>query len=473
MRIIALALLAGSLWAQSIAVTGGVAASQVVQRDSSGKANLAFSGIADGSDGKQIEARLTGGIRNLFSGWKKVADVSGGKWEVTLRDVSEGGPYKAEFRVSGGRQSASVEPVFVGDIWILAGQSNMEGVGDLIAVEQPDERVRMIDMVEEKWQRAYEPLHNLPGSVDRVHWRVNATKEKERFTGTKLEEFNHDRKKGAGLGLPFGVQYVKDTSVPVGLLPCAHGGTSMDQWDPAKWDKANPGESLYGSMMRRFALAGGKVKGILWYQGESDANQAAAPQFREKFEALIRAVRKDTGDADLPFYYVQIGRHVSAANVESWNQVQNIQRLVEDSVPATAVFSSIDSALDDQIHVSTPDLKRIGQNMAQFAAGSAKRGPRLKSVEMKDGVLAVSFDEVNGKLVSEGRVSGFSIHGIHGEEVQAIYKATIDKDKINLSIQGKLPEGAVLHYGFGKNPYCNVRDEEGFGVLAAGPISIQ
>ena len=43
----------------------------------------------------------------------------------------------------------------------------------------------------------------------------------------------------------------------------------MEQWNPAK--KEQGGNSLYGSMLRQVKLAGGKVRGVLWYQGESDA----------------------------------------------------------------------------------------------------------------------------------------------------------------------------------------------------------
>jgi sialate O-acetylesterase len=459
--------------AQTIAVTGGIVSSQVVQREANGRAELKFSGTAAGSDGKRVEVKISGGLRNLFNKWRAVGSIADGKWEATLNDIQSGGPYKVEFRVEGTRDTVSIEPVFIGDLWILAGQSNMQGVGDLIDVERPDDRVLMLDMVQEKWQRAQEPLHNLVGAVDRVHWPLNAEKQPERYSSTKLDEYIRDRKKGAGLGLAFGAQYVRESGVPVGLIPCAHGGTSMDQWDPAKWDKDNPGDSLYGSMMRRFQVAGGRVKGVLWYQGESDANPAAATAYRQKFERFIGRVRQDMGDANLPFYYVQIGRHVSAANIEHWKHVQEDQRNLEASIPLTAVFSAIDVELDDGIHVGTQDLRRIGRSMALFASGKAKRGPRLRSAKKADNTIEVEFEDVNGKLASEGRVTGFSLRGPSGVEIPAIYKASIRGSSVILSTQGKIPDDAQLWYGYGKDPYCNLRDERGFGVLAMGPISIQ
>ena len=104
---------------------------------------------------------------------------------------------------------------------------------------------------------------------------------------------------------------VESTGVPVGLVACAHGGTSMEQWNPAK--KEQGGNSLYGSMLRQVKQAGGKVKGVLWYQGESDAlgQGEAWKAYPRVFTDFIAAVRSDFGQPELPFYFVQIGRFVA------------------------------------------------------------------------------------------------------------------------------------------------------------------
>lgn len=478
MRILLLATLAAALSAQSIQITEGISNDQVFQRDSNSKADFKFSGTATDADGKQVEARLTRGIIPVFGfTWKKYGAVVDGKWNANLVGVPTGGPYKLEVRIQGSKTGAKVEPLFVGDLWVLAGQSNMEGVGNLEFVHPPDEKVRTIDMVEEKWQAAVEPLHNLPGAVDRVHWRPNADKQVERLTGAKLDEFNRNRKKGAGLGIAFGAAYVKYGDVPVGLIPCAHGGTSMDQWDPARYDPAAPGNSLYGAMLRRVKVASpnGRVRGVLWYQGESESNPTAAPLLKEKFERLVARVREDFKDSTLPFLYVQIGRFVNNQNQNIWNDVQETQRTVEESVPNSTVFASVDSDLDDLIHVGTEDLKRIGANMGRFAAGKAKKGPRLASVNLNDKVIRVNFVETNGKLTAKDRISGFTVHGPTGESLPFIYKQEIDlKDpqSVLIHLVSAPPAGSTLRYGAGKDPYCNLRDEFGFGVLVFGPAPL-
>ncbi len=481
MRALALLLVPVLGLAQSVAVSSGPVDDQVLQRDGQDRTVVELKGRADGADGKAVEARVTA-KRDGF-GWKSIGRVESGSWTGSFT-LPAGGPYKIELRAAGGSRYAVIQNILVGDLWVLAGQSNMEGVGNLENVQPPNDLVHSFDQAD-RWGVAIEPLHRLPDAADRVHWRTNPqTKQPERLEGDALKEFIANRKKGAGLGLPFAVNMLERTRIPIGLVPCAHGGTSMDQWDPVLKDKA--GDSLYGATLRRVRIAGGKIKGILWYQGESDANPKSAPEFLAKFERLVAAFRDDLGQPDLPFYYVQIGRHINNSNVGEWNSVQESQRLAEDRIPHSGMATPNDLSLDDGIHVSTPDLKRLGVRMANLACHdlfpsvasctSLKRGPRPVSARFAEGIVKVSFNSVNGTLESAGRVSGFTIHDASGQPVPAIYKQIVgpqDPFTILLYISGKLPEGATLRYGYGKDPYCNVVDAADMALPAFGPMPIQ
>jgi len=477
-----LALFCATLSAAHLKVTSGLTDHQVFQRDASGRAVIRLSGEVSGGSGS-VEARVVRGpLAVSGQDWRSIGTGSGAQWRGEIADVPTGGPYRIDLRVAGDADHISIHDVLVGDLWVLAGQSNMQGVGDLADVEPPHALVHNFDMAHQ-WLVAEEPLHTLASARNPVHWPRTAGKP-ERYEGDRLRKFLADRRKGAGLGLTFAAEMVQRTGVPVGLLACAHGGTSMDQWDPALKDKA--GESLYGSMMMRFREAGGKVTGVLWYQGESDANPKAAPVFQEKFQRFVAAVRSDFGDANLPFYYVQIGRHVNRSNEAEWNHVQEGQRKAEADLGRAAVVAAVDTELDDGIHVGTQDLKRLGRRFANIAChdlfpgaagcGQYKRGPRPASAAFHNGVVRVSFNEVNGRLVSRGPVSGFTIHGADGAPLPLIYKARVDAanpSSILLSIGGKLPEGATLRYGFGKDPYANVRDQADMALPVFGPMQIQ
>lgn len=459
---------------QELRVTGGLTDDQVLQQGPSGTAGLRLRGSAQGAGGRAVEARLLRRFLPLAGfDWATIGKVEGGAWSGELANIPAGGPYRLELRIPGTTAETAVQNILVGDLWVLAGQSNMEGYGDLVDLEQPHALVHSLDMADH-WLVAEEPLHLLRGAADRVHWGRNASGQPERLEGDALRKFAAGRRKGAGLGLPFAVEMVRRTGVPIGLLPCAHGGTSMKQWDPALRDQG--GDSLYGAMLRRVRAVGGKVKGVLWYQGESETNPAAAAVFPEKFQALVASIREDFGQPDLPFYYVQIGRYVNNNNVASWNTVQDEQRRAEAVIPHCAMAAAVDLALDDGIHVGSRDLKRLGIRLANLARGMP-RGPRpVSATLLANDVVRVAFSDVNGSLAAPDRIAGFSIHAPGGEPVPLIFKARIDpadRSAVLLYLDRKLPEGAVLHYGFGKDPYCNLRDSADMAAPVFGPMEVR
>lgn len=479
------ALFALALPAQDITLSGLVN-HQVIQRNDSMRADLRLAGSATPrANGKYIEARvLQDGAAVTGLDWTPLVRAAAGRWSGELRNVPAGGPYRIEVRVSGVPGVAAAEDILVGDLWILAGQSNMEGYGNLTDVQQPLKQVHSFDMVD-RWLVATDPLHSTRWAADTAYWSKNAQGQPERLAGDKIEQFMKDRKQGAGLGLPFAVQMLTRTGVPIGLIPCAKGGSSMEQWDPAL--KAKGGESLYGAMVRRVEAAGGRVRGVLWYQGEADTIGDQAAQYASRMERLVAALRADLKDPKLPFYYAQLGRFVTTAdNRTNWNAIQEAQRVLESKLAPGGMIATIDTALDDAIHVSTPDLKRLGRRFATLVtkdlfpeakeSAGLKRGPRPRSAKLEGSVIRVSFDDVNGSLLAEGRASGFSIHAADGAPQSLIYKTVVDPDKptdVLLYLTAKLPEKAALRYGFGLNPYCNLRDSADLAVPVFGPLAVE
>jgi sialate O-acetylesterase len=183
---------------------------------------------------------------------------------------------------------------------------------------------------------------------------------------------------------------------------------------------------------------------------------------------------------------VQIGRHISDANVAEWNQIQTDQLKAESELRHAAMVASIDCTMDDPIHISTEGLKRLGHRLADRVChdlfpnlknyGELQTGPKPESVRYDTGVVKVEFTGVNGRLESDGRVGGFSIHDEKGGEVPLIYKASIDPAHPNtvlLYIGSKLPEKATVWYGAGTDPYCNLRDASDQAAPVFGPFAIQ
>jgi hypothetical protein len=386
-----------------------------------------------------------------------------GKARITLESgemitLPVGGPYEV-----GGAKN-----VLVGDLWILAGQSNMEGVGDLVDVEAPHPLVHSFQS-REQWTPAEEPLHWLGESPRPVHHVISGLP-----VPTEIPPRDPARTKGAGLGLTFAKMRAEQTGVPIGLVPAAHGGTSMQQWDPAR--KGQGGHSLYGATLERVKAVGGKVAGILWYQGESDANPADAALYEARMTDLVQSFRADLVQPDLPFYYVQLGGFVSdpfPESVSGWNRVRESQRTWQETLPNVGMVSAIDCGLDDGIHIDTLGLKSLGKRLAAVAAGQPAPALAAVTFEPTNGWLRVSFANVQGGLQAAGRPAGFSLRDAVGNELPLIYKVTLDGPDalLKLTDPARLP-GASLWYGWDLAPYCNVTDATGAAVPAFGPVRL-
>ncbi len=450
---------------------------QVVQCDEHDTATLHFAGIADGKG--SIEARVVAPQKEVLA-WTRVGESAGSTWRGALPGVPVGGPYRIDVRFmapDGNVERTAVHDVLVGDLWVLAGQSNMQGVGDRYDEEEPHPQVHTFAMSYE-WRLAQKPLHTLHESPDPVHHDAALT-EAEREAQVRAWR---DGSKGAGLGLTFAKEMLRRTGRPVGLIAAAHGGTSMAQWDPALKDEG--GNSLYGSMCKQVEAAGGRVRGVLWYQGESDAAPDAAPVFAEKFRALVAAMRRDFHNPGLPFYYVQIGRVATPWQENEWNRIQTDQLAAESAIPNTAMVAAVDLDMDDLIHIGTPGLKVLGTRLANLAeaglyGGTVLPGPRFEKMERLAtpyGVrLRLTFRGVNGALTGAGRLHGFSIsQGPDGDNTQAVHKVMRDPENPHalLVCVSELPEAPHLWYGRGLDPYCNITDEANMALPVFGPVKI-
>ena len=517
--------------AQEIKIKSPVA-SQVFQRNVNGRAVISLALDESAKDATLVDAAVVAENQDPTTN-KQLADRVT-LFEGNLVGVPVGGPYKVNLAIKKNNQLVMKEvgPVFVGDLWVLAGQSNMEGMGDLIDVTPPHPMVMSLGM-NGKWARAEEPLHWLVDSPDPVH----SGNPNDR-AGRSAQQ-HRTRSKGAGLGLPFAVALVEQTRVPIGLVACAHGGTSMEQWNPAK--KHEGGNSLYGSFLRQIQLAGGRVKGVLWYQGESDALGGDAWKvYHRVFADFIASVRADLNQPDLPFYYVQIGRFIKDGDPKRWNAVQEVQRRLPERVTNTGVVSVIDLELDDSIHVGTHGLKRAGARLARIAERElfgqigattptldrVSRGTnntlivKFKGVNMRIGTGAMagmSMGRMGGMgagmggmgagmgmgggmggmggagamsasmamvqspgepsglgLRPERHIAGFSIRKEDGTPIPLIFDAAVGKarDTVVLKLAGPIPEKANLWYGYGLDPYCNLTDGADMAVPVFGPIAL-
>lgn len=242
------------------------------------------------------------------------------------------------------------------DVFILAGQSNMSGRGlpsDLTDAERtPDPAIRLYGN-DGRWHDAVDPLDDAAGQIDAVSADVQAA---------------------VGPGLFFARALHRVRFRPIVLVPCAKGGSAIGQWTPG-----GARDTLYGSCIARAREAGGHLAGILWYQGETDAEhpREAAAGWRDAFAGLMRAFRSDLAVPHLPVVLVQIadapGPPDGSAKYPSWGMIQQQQarRLIGCSTMVSATGLPLK---EDQLHLTTAAQRVLGAKLAGAMDMLTRRG---------------------------------------------------------------------------------------------------
>ena len=171
---------------------------------------------------------------------------------------------------------------------------------------------------------------------------------------------NPDRSfSGVCLAESFADLYQKDTAIDTGLIPCADGGTSLDQW--------KEGSLLFDNACYSAELASrtSEIKGILWHQGESDCSPERYPVYAEKLSAMIDALRARLGMGDLPFIMGGLGdflaKFPSDENLKNYPHINEALQAVAKSKPNCGFVSA--EGLDsnpDFLHFNAPALREFG-----------------------------------------------------------------------------------------------------------------
>ena len=307
-------------------------------------------------------------------------------------------------------------------------------------------------------------LHVLPTANACVHWNLMGRTEK--WKGPYEDPLD----KGAGPGVSFGVQLLKATGTPQGLICCAHGGSNMEQWDSDLLPQGDA--SLYGAMLNRIRRNGGRVSGIIWYQGESDATNEMALRFRQNMEKFLAALSHDLQVENPLFVQMQIARLInSEPAIDHWNLIQHIQTALSDEHSNVVTVPTVDLEMGDTAHISGLDYRELGRRIAY--AICAYRGlpgyaPEIRPVSARVDRLrrtnveriTVEFANVVGELKSLGPVRGFTIN-----HKQVVVRTKLEGNKAIIFC----PLGAgigTLEYGDGMYPFCNVTDGAGRSLPA-------
>ncbi len=396
---------------------------------------------------------------------RRVGTAARGKCSGVIDNLPVGGPYTLDFAVvddaGKAREKLSIRNVLVGDLWLLAGQSNMQGYGYMPALTPTQPLIHNFYM-DNRWDIAEEPLHNLLQAAAPVHGGNPAYPE-PRIT-----------LRGVGPGLAFAAAMLEATGVPQGTIACAHGGTSMDQWSPQL--KKMGGNSLYGALCERLKQLGGRVAGVLWYQGCNDAGKETDVQsYEAKTRRLFAAFRRDARDPELPIVFAQLASLVQKeSNGGFWNRVRNAQYRIGCSMKRVVCVPTIDLELDDTIHLSARSQQILGRRMAdamRYISGDSKCPAPIEAGRITvrqdaasgNANITVEFKNVVGKLVAAGLPNGFAPVAMNGDAMADCFKVELDGSKaiVHTTVPTALARHCGIAYGAGLRPYANITDEAG------------
>lgn len=393
-----------------------------------------------------------------------------------LTGIPVGGPYTVT--LADDRGSVTLTDLYVGDVWMLAGQSNMEGIGyyrDIAGEVKQRPELRQFSFDNDHWEPAEPRLHR--------GWLSPEPVLQKHFAG---HGGVHER--GVGPGFFFAEEMHRRTGVPQGLIPCALGGSPLSQWAP---DPVAGTPPLYQIAMRRFRLCGAHIRGIFWYQGCSDTNPDAISVFTERMERMIEAFRTDTDDPTLPFVQVQIGRFTMASPADDakWSDIREQQRRLTDRIPYLDTVAVTDAEYADGIHLQA----RYHQRLAKTAAESMYRlcfdpqglrtlpAPTLDSIHIIHGSddfgenLAVTFHNIHGDLQSVGVPTGFALSRSPDHiDTYSIFRLELSRDTVYIRhecAEEQLKE-MYLSYYFGNGSYANITDGAGRPLPAFGPLKL-
>lgn len=403
-----------------------------------------------------------------------------GNWQVSIQTGMAGGPHTMTVA---GKNSIRLEQILFGEVWIGSGQSNMEMPlikvsGAYTGVKDAEKEVAEASYPEIRLFQAgnfssKEPLDDVQSGI--IMYGVPAAAcEWQACTPETIPTF-------ASTAYFFARELYRELKVPIGIIDASWGGTSAEAWTPAsglkalgftaelelagrlpqKADQKIP-TRLYNGMIH--PLRHFKIKGVVWYQGES--NVGRAEKYHKLFSTMIGQWREAFGH-EFSFYFVQISpynyRNINAAYLRE-------AQLETMPLPRAGMVVTMDMGNLADIHPK--NKQEVGRRLALWALANdygrdvVCSGPIYKESVFEDGKARLKFDHVGtGLATRDGQApSDFEIAGPDKSFHPAT--AVIDGDELIVSSE-EVVEPKAVRYAFTSRAMPNLINKEG---LPASPF---
>jgi sialate O-acetylesterase len=285
----------------------------------------------------------------------------------------------------------------------------------------------------------------------------------------------------SAIGYFFACELLKDpklADLPIGLIDSSFGGTTCEGWIPQTALTSFSSNELHDSMfgIKPAALYNAMIaplghcglKGVLWYQGES--NSAHPETYPRLFSMLAAEWRKQFGDLELPFFVVQLPEYVKLWEGFYWPWEREAQAQAVRAVPHSALVLAINSTDGFDLH---PKQKlEVGRRIALrvrhdvYLEDIVACGPVFQDTKIEGSSIRVRFDTGGDGLVSSspGGVQGFALAGDDGAYHFA--RGRIDGDSVVLQCD-EVPVPKTVRYAWAAVPNATLINKSG---LPAAPF---
>jgi sialate O-acetylesterase len=437
-----------------------------------------------------------------------------GHWSLYLPPEHAGGPYQVTIA---GTNRIVLTDVMIGDVWFASGQSNMQlplmGFPHSAVVNNGQQEIQNATQPELRLLHVPAKASPYPQQDQAASWTLCTPQTAATFSAAAYF---------------FGREIARREHVTVGLIDSSYGGTPAESWvsmdtlgsnaalmpvfaywahvsddhaaaertaaqqkqqdaaakaagQPAPWHMWLPWDldswapaGLYNAMVA--PAVNYPIKGVIWYQGETNSNVERAAMYQRIFPALINDWRMQWRQGDFPFLYVQISAFTSVPQ-ENWAVIREAQRRTL-SVANTAMAVTIDIGNPTNVHPA--DKQDVGHRLALAALALAygeqieDSGPAYRQAttlsENGGNALQLWFDHTTGGLVAKGGpLTGFEIAGANHIFVPATAHIDQQSDTI-LVTNPEVSNPKYVRYGWDNYPTVNLYNGAG---LPASPFTTE
>ena len=411
-----------------------------------------------------------------------------GKWTTILKPMKEA--EEQTLTITTDKQKLVFKHVAIGEVWLCSGQSNMA-----FMLCQAESYKRDIEKTNDPLLRLYD-MKGRWETYD-VAWHascLDSLNHLEYYKPTTWQPTTPDNAKWfSAIGYYYGKMLRDSLKVPIGLICNAIGGSPTEAWIdrntletqfPAilknwlgndfiqEWVRGRAAKNLTNDSTKLgrhpyepcylyesgiMPLQKYPIKGVVWYQGESNAHNKDA--HAELFKLLVDSWRTNWNNPDMPFYFVQL----SSLNRPSWTWFRDSQLQLMKEIKNTGM--AVTSDCGDSLDVHPRRKQPVGERLGRWALNKTygkditPAGPIYKNVKREGNALVVSFDYADGLSTSDGKAPRcFEI----AEEEGMYYPAnvSINGNTVRLTYD-KLKQPRYVRYAWQPFTRANLVNGEG------------